>query len=262
MFVSFCSVETCLAEWPVAPFARAQHPEDDDHGVVAAPASRVAPLAGVRVVEGVAAADAAVLGPGGLELAPRAGVRADRQEPARPRVQRQKRQLPDEAAEPRRAGRAVLVLQVPRPGAAVGPVLDAADVDGEPRLVVEDSRGGRLRAQVRERVVVERVLRALDHLIVIGSVLDTDAVGVERVTEVPARVVAEHFAAPADEKIHSPEPTRSSKVVSITDAVSARPQVHTGAEAGQSAARVSRGSQRERGRDRDVAEARVLLRQS
>ena len=88
VFVSFCSVETCLAEWPVAPFARAQHPEDDDHGVVAAPASRVAPVAGVRVVEGVAAADAAVLGPGGLELHPRAGVRADRQEPARPRVQR------------------------------------------------------------------------------------------------------------------------------------------------------------------------------
>jgi hypothetical protein len=101
---------------------------------------------------------------------------------------------------------------------------------------------------------------------VIGSVLDTDAVGVERVTEVPARVVgelvAEHFAAPADGKTHPPEPTRSSKVVSITDTVSALPQVHTGAEAGQSAARVSRGSQHERGRDRDVAEARVLLRQS
>ena len=257
-------METRLAEGPVPPVAFLAQPREEDEEVAAAPAvaERVAPLAGVRVVEGVAAADAAVLGPGGLELARRAAVRADRQEPARPRVQRPKLQLPDEAAEPRRAGRAVLVLQVPRPGAAVGPVLEAADVDGEPRLVVADSRGGRLRAQVRERVVVERVLRALDHLIVIGSVLDTDAVGVERVTEVPARVVAEHFAAPADGKTHPPEPTRSSKVVWITDTVSALPQVHTGAEAGQSAARVSRGSQRERGRDRDVAEARVLLRQS
>ena len=142
-------METCLAEGPVPPAVDLAQQREEDEQVVAVPvAERVAPLAGVRVVEGVAAADAAVLGPGGLELAPRAGVRADRQEPARPCVKRPKHQLPDEAAEPRRAGRAVLVLQVPRPGAAVGPVLDAADVDGEPRLVVADSRGGRLRAQV------------------------------------------------------------------------------------------------------------------
>jgi hypothetical protein len=81
------SVETRLAEGPVPPAVDLAQQREEDEQVAAVPvAERVAPLAGVRVVEGVAAADAAVLGPGGLELHRRAVVRADRQEPALPRV--------------------------------------------------------------------------------------------------------------------------------------------------------------------------------
>ena len=191
--VSFGSVETRLAEGSVPPAVDHAQPREEDEKVAAVPvADRVAPRAAVRVVEAAAAADAAELAPGRLELHRRAGALADLQEPVRQPVKRPKPRLRDEAAEARRAGRARLVLQPPRPGTVLA--LGAAKVVQEARLVVADSRCGRLRAQVRERLAVERVRRALDHLVVVGTVLDPDAVNVERVTEVPARVVAELLA--------------------------------------------------------------------
>ena len=81
------SVETRLAEGAVAPLARAQRREEDDHGVVAAPvARRVAPRAGVRLVEAVAAADARELARDRLELLRLPVVVAVREDAARANV--------------------------------------------------------------------------------------------------------------------------------------------------------------------------------
>ena len=153
--VSFGSVETRLAERPVPPAVDHAQPREEDEQVVAVPvADRVAPRAAVRVVEAAAAADAAELAPGRLELHRRAGALADFQEPVRQPVKRPKPRLRDEAAEARRAGRAGLVLQPPRPGTVTA--LGAAEIVEEARFVVADSRGGRLRAQVHTRRPGER----------------------------------------------------------------------------------------------------------
>ena len=81
------SVETRFVEGPVAPLARAQRREEDDQGVVAAPvARRVAPRAGVRLVEAVAAADARELARDRLELLRLAVVLAVREDAARANV--------------------------------------------------------------------------------------------------------------------------------------------------------------------------------
>ena len=81
------SVETRFVEGPVAPLARAQRREEDDQGVVAAPvARRVAPRAGVRLVEAVAAADACELARDRLELLRLPVVVAVREDAARANV--------------------------------------------------------------------------------------------------------------------------------------------------------------------------------
>ena len=129
------SVETRFAEGPVAPLARAQRREEDVQGVVAA--HRVAPRAGVRLVEAVAAADARELARDRLELLRLPVVLAVREDAARANVVLREALLSQEAAEARRAGRAGLVIEPPRPGAA--PVLGAAEVVQEARLVVSDS---------------------------------------------------------------------------------------------------------------------------
>ena len=131
-------METRIVEGPVAPLARAQRREEDDQGVVAAPvARRVAPRAGVRLVEAVAAADARELARDRLELLRLPVVLAVREDAARANVVLREALLSQEAAEARRAGRALLMLEPPRPGAA--PVLGAAEVVQEARLVVSDS---------------------------------------------------------------------------------------------------------------------------
>ena len=87
VFVILNSVETRFAEGPVAPPPRAQRREEDDHGVVAAPAAhRVAPRAGVRLVEAVAAADARELARDRLELLRLPVVLAVREDAARANV--------------------------------------------------------------------------------------------------------------------------------------------------------------------------------
>ena len=133
-------METRFVEGPAAPPALAQRREEDDHGVVAAPAAhRVAPRAGVRLVEAVAAADARELARDRLELLRLPVVLAVREDAARANVVLREALLSQEAAEARRAGRAGLVIEPPRPGAA--PVLGAAEVVQEARLVVSDSGG-------------------------------------------------------------------------------------------------------------------------
>ena len=182
------SVETRLAEGPVAPPARAQRREEDDQGVVAAPAAhRVAPRAGVRLVEAVAAANARELARDRLELLRLAVVVAVREDAARANVVLREARLPEEAAEARRAGRAGLVIEPPRPGAA--PVLGAAEVVQEARLVVSDSGGVGVREQVLERRAVDGVLGDLDHLDEVRPVPDHEAVDVERAHGLPVLVV-------------------------------------------------------------------------
>ena len=182
------SVETRLAEGAVAPIARAQHREEDVQGVVAAPvARRVAPRAGVRLVEAVAAADARELARDRLELLRLAVVVAVREDAARANVVLREALLSQEAAEARRAGRAGLVIEPPRPGAA--PVLGAAEVVQEARLVVADSGGVGVREQVLERRAVDGVLGDLDHLHEVRPVLDREAVDVERAYGPPVLVV-------------------------------------------------------------------------
>ena len=151
------SVETRLAEGAVAPLARAQRREEDDQGVVAAPVARVAPRAGVRLVEAVAAADARELARDRLELLRLAVVLAVREDAARANVVLREALLSQEAAEARRAGRAGLVIEPPHPGAA--PVLGAAKVVQEARLAVADPGGVGLHQQVLERRAVDGVLR-------------------------------------------------------------------------------------------------------
>ena len=186
--VSFGSVETCLAEGAVAPLVRAQRREEDVQGVVAAPAAhRVAPRAGVRLVEAVAAADARELARDRLELLRLPVVLAVREDAARANVVLREARLSQEAAEARRAGRAGLVIEPPRPGAA--PVLGAAEVVQEARLVVSDSGGVGVREQVLERRAVDGVLGDLDHLHEVGPVLDREAVDVERAHGLPVLVV-------------------------------------------------------------------------
>ena len=182
------SVETRFADGPVAPLVRAQRREEDVQGVVAAPAAhRVAPRAGVRLVEAVAAADARELARDRLELLRLPVVVAVREDAARANVVLREARLREEAAEARRAGRALLMLEPPRPGAV--PALGAAEVVEEARLVVADPGGVGVREQVLERRAVDVVLGDLDHLLEVGPVVDHEAVDVERVYGPPVLVV-------------------------------------------------------------------------
>ena len=100
--------------------ARAQHPEDDE-AVVAAPASRVAAVRrrARRCITAASRPTPQRLGPGAPRACTPCGCSRRSPGAGAPACTTAGDQLPDEAAEPRRAGRAVLVLQVPRPGAAV-----------------------------------------------------------------------------------------------------------------------------------------------